>query len=151
MKKKLIVFIVVVVIVLAGITFVVVKTYMRYSNPLMDVTTRFYEKTVNSTSVDIGDIVEVEVFVYWHGYVFPEFMRDVKIVNPFSESYFVLASGSNVYEYRGRGRSCLFKYSLRVIGGEDVSIELPKPRLYLDNAEIPLNGTSPTVNISSET
>lgn len=149
--KKRIMFIVVIVIVLAGITFVAVKTYIHYSNPLMDVTASYYEKTVNSTTVNVGDIVEVKVFVYWHGYVFPEFKRDVKIVDPFSEDYFALASGSNVYEYKGRGRSCLFNYSLRVVGGEGLSIELPKPRLYLDSVEIPLNGTISTLNISSKT
>lgn len=51
MKKKLIMFIVMVVIVLVGITFVDVKTYIRYSNPLMDITASYYEKTVNGTTV----------------------------------------------------------------------------------------------------
>lgn len=74
----------------------------------------------------------------------------MKIVDPFSENYFALAGGSNVYESKGIGGSYIFKYSLRVIGGEGVSIELPKPRLYLDNVEIPLDGTSPTLYISSK-
>lgn len=136
-------------ITLAGIIFVGVKTYIRYSNPLMDVTAGYYEKTLNSTIVAISDIVEVEVFLYWHGYVLPEFKRNVKIVDTFPENYFALASASNVYETKGTGGSYLLKYSLKVIGGEDISVELPKPRLYLDNVEIPLNGTSQTLYISS--
>ena len=148
MKKKLIMFIGL-SITLAGIIFVGVKTYIRYSNPLMDVTAGYYEKTLNSTIVAISDIVEVEVFLYWHGYVLPEFKRNVKIVDTFPENYFALASASNVYETKGTGGSYLLKYSLKVIGGEDISVELPKPRLYLDNVEIPLNGTSQTLYISS--
>ena len=136
-------------ITLAGIIFVGVKTYIRYSNPLMDVTAGYYEKTLNSTIVAISDIVEVDVFLYWHGYVLPEFKRNVKIVDTFPENYFALASASNVYETKGTGGSYLLKYSLKVIGGEDISVELPKPRLYLDNVEIPLNGTSQTLYISS--
>ena len=142
--------IVVVVIVTAGITFTGVQTYIRYSNPQMDITASYYEKSVNCTTVDVGDIVEVRVLVGWHGYVIPEFKRDVRIVDPFPESYFTLASETNVYESRGYGGSYQLRYLLRVIGGEGVSTECPKPRLYLDNVEISINGTSPTVNISSK-
>ena len=53
--------IVVVVIVLAGVAFVGVRTYMHYSNPAMDVApSPYYEKATNSTTVDIGDIVELK-------------------------------------------------------------------------------------------
>lgn len=86
------------VVALAAITFVGVRTYVHYSNPAMDVApSPYYEKTTNSTTVSIGDIVEVNVWVYWHGYVIPEFKRDVKIVDPYS-SYFTLANQTNVYD-----------------------------------------------------
>jgi hypothetical protein len=149
-KPYWITFILVVAVALAAVTFLGVNTYIRYSNPLMDVTASYYEKTVNSTTVNIDDIVEVNVFVYWHGYVIPEFKRDVKIVDIFPESYFALAGETNVYESSGHGGSYQLKYLLRVIGGEGVSTEFPEPRLYLDNVEVPLSGTSPTLNISSK-
>lgn len=142
--------IVVAVIVIAGIAFVGVQTYMRYSNPQTDITASYYEKTVNSTTVEVGDVVEVEVLVSWHGYVIPEFKRDVKIVDPIPESNFALASESNVYESTGYGGSYLIKYSLKVVGGEGVFTELPEPKLCLDNVEIPLKGTSPTIDILSK-
>ena len=88
----------VVVVALVAVAFVGVRTYMRYSNPLTDITASYYEKTSNSTTVIVGDVVEVKVLVGWHGYVIPEFKRNVKIVDPFPESFFSLASGSNVYE-----------------------------------------------------
>ena len=150
MKLTRAIFIILIVIVLAGISYIGVKTYIRYSNPLVDVIAGYYEKTVNSTDLAIGEIIEVEVFVYWHGYVLPEFKRDVKIVDPFPEKYFAIESVSNVYESKGAGGSYLFKYSIRVLRGEDLYFELPKPRLYLDNIEIPINGTSPNLNISRE-
>jgi hypothetical protein len=149
-KPRWIAFTLVVVFSLAAVIFVGVRTYMRYNDPLADVTANYYEKTVNSTSVDVGDVVEVKVLVGWHGYVIPEFKRNVKIVDPFPESFITLASGSNVYEYSGYGGSYQFTYLLRVIGTEGASSELPEPRLYLDNVEIPLNGTSPTLNIASK-
>lgn len=141
---------VVAVVALAAITFVGVRAYMHYSNPAMDVApSPYYEKTTNSTSVGIGDIVEVNIWVYWHGYVIPEFKRDVKIVDPYS-GYFTLASQTNVYYSKGYGGGYQLKYELKVIGGEGVSTELPEPRLYLDNVEIPLEGTSPTIEILSK-
>jgi len=143
--------IVVVVIVLAGVAFVGVRTYMYYSNPAMDVApSPYYEKATNSTTADIGDIVEVKVWVHWHGYVLPEFKRNVKIVDPFPESCFVLIGETNVYESNGYGGSYQLKYFLRVVRGNGESAEFPKPRLYLDGVEIPLSGTSPTVNITSK-
>jgi hypothetical protein len=142
--------IVAVLIVLSSVAFVGVRTYLRYSDPKADVTASYFEKTVNCSTASIGDIVEVNVLVYWHGYVIPEFKRDVKIVDPFPENNFILASESNVYESSGYGGSYQFKYLLKVIGEEAVSTELPKPRLYLDNAEISLKGTSATLNILSK-
>ena len=143
-------FMLVVVVALVAVAFVGVRTYMRYSNPLTDITASYYEKTSNSTTVDVGEVVEVKVLVGWHGYVIPEFKRNVKIVDPFPESFITLASGSNVYEYSEYGGSYQFTCLLRVIGTEGASSELPEPRLYLDNVEIPLNGTSPTLNIASK-
>ena len=142
--------IVVVVIVLAGLTFVGVQTYVRYSNPAMDVApSPYYEKTTNGTAVGIGDIVEVNVWVHWHGYVFPEFKRNVKIVGPFPESSFALIGETNIYESKGYGGSYHLKYLLKVIGEEAISIDLPKPRLYLDNVEIVLKGTSPFLKLQN--
>ena len=142
----------VVVVALVAFAFIGVRTYLHYSNPAIDVApSPYYEKTTNSTTVSIGDIVEVNVWVHWHGYVFPEFKREVKIIDYYAESYFSLASGNetNVYQSQGYGGSYHLKYLLRIIGQNDVHIELPKPRLYLDNDEIPLTGTSPTVNIAA--
>jgi hypothetical protein len=139
----------VVAVALAGVVYFGVNTYLRYSNPLMDITASYYEKTVNSTTANVGDVIEVKVLVGWHGYVIPEFKRDVKVVDSFPESRFVLVNGTSVYEYKGYGGSDQFTYELRVIAEGNV-VELPKPRLYLDNVEIPLAGTSPTLNIASK-
>jgi len=144
-------FLLVVVVAMAAVTFFGVRTYMHYSNPTMDVApTPYYEKTTNSTTVGIGDVVEVNVWVHWHGYVVPEFKRNVKIIDPFPESHFSLASENetNIYQSQGYGGSYQLKYLLRVVGGEGASVEFPAPRLYLDGVEIPLNGTSPTLEIA---
>lgn len=109
--------IVIVMIVLFSITFVSVRTYMRYSNPQADVTASYFEKTLNSSKASVGDVVEVKVLVEWHGYVIPEFKREVKITDPFPESNFKLVGGSNIYESSGYGGSYQFKYLLKVIGG----------------------------------
>lgn len=137
------------VIALAGLTVLGVNTYLRYSNPAVDTTACYYEKTMNCSTASVGDIVEVNVQVYWHGYVFPEFKRDVKIVDPFPESNFILIDEGNVYESSGYGGSHQLKYLLKVVKGEDVSIELPKPRLYLDTIDISLSGTSPTLKLEN--
>ena len=145
--------IVVVVIVLVGVAFVGVRTFMHYSNPALDVApSPYYEKTTNSTTVGIGDILEVNVWVHWHGYVLPEFKRNVKIVDPFPELYFSLAreNETNVYQMQGYGGSYHLKYSLRVDSGESSSAEFPAPRLYLDDVEIPLSGTSTTLKTASK-
>jgi hypothetical protein len=136
-------------VALAYVVYFGVNTYVRYSNPLMDITASYYEKTVNGTTVNVGDVVEVKVLVGWHGYVIPEFKRDVRIVDPFPEGYFTLESGTNVYESSGYGGSHQLKYLLRIVGGEGLSIELPKPKLHLDNVEIPLSGSSPTLDIAA--
>jgi hypothetical protein len=150
-KPFWITFVVIAVIALAAVAFVAVSILVRYANPLADVTASYCEKTVNSTTAKVGDMLEVNVFVYWHGYVIPEFKRNVKIIDPFPEGYFSLASENetNVYQSQGHGGSYLFKYSLRVIGTDGTSVEFPEPRLYLDGVEIPLSGTCPTVNIAA--
>lgn len=129
-------------------TFFAISAAMRYTNPLMDVEEGYYEKNVNNTVVKVGDVVEVEVFIYWHGHVLPEFRRYVKVVDSFPKDSFMLVSGSNIYESKGKGGSYIFSYSLKVIGGASSSIELPKPILHLDNVKIPLNGISPIIQIS---
>ena len=136
------------VVVLAGFAFLGVRTYLRYSNPVMDITASYYEKNLNYSTASVGDIVEVNVRVYWHGYVLPEFKRDVKIVDSFPESNFILINEGNVYESSGHGGSYQLKYLLKVVEGGSASVELPKPRLFLDNVEILLEGTSPTLSIS---
>jgi len=140
----------VVALAFAGFVYLGVNTYLRYTNPQMDITGRYYEKTASDTTVGVGDIIEVKVLVYWHGYVIPEFKRNVRIVDSFPESYFSIANGTNTLESKGYGGSYLLSYSLRVIGGEGVLIELPKPMLFIDNVEIPLTGESPTLSISSK-
>jgi len=139
----------VVAVALACTVFVGVSTYLRYSNPSADITACYYEKTVNSTTAKVGDVVEVNVSVYWHAYVLPEFKRNVKIVDSFPEVYFNLTSESNVYEAKGHGGSYQFQYFLKVVDGEDRSIELPKPTLYLDNVEVSPAGTSPTLTLQN--
>ena len=143
----------VVVVAMAAVTFVSVRTYMRYCNPVLDVApSPYYEKTTNSSRVGIGDIVEVNVWVHWHGYVLPEFKRNVKIVDPFPERYLSLAreNETNVYQSQGYGGSYHLKSSLRVDSGEGSSAEFPAPRLCLDYVEIPLSGTSTTLKIASK-
>jgi len=137
------------VVVLSGFTFLGVNTYLRYSNPAMDTTACYYEKTVNCSTASVGDIVEVNVQVYWHGYVFPEFKRDVTIVDSFPESNFIIINGGNVYESSGYGGSYQLKYLLKVVEGEGVSVELPEPRLYLDNLEVSPEGTSPALKLQN--
>jgi len=128
-----------------------VQVWIRKVNPLMDVPRAEFDKTVNVTRVRIGDVIKVEVFIGWHGHVLPEFRRDVKIVDPFPEDYFILVDESNICEYRGRGPGPGFSYSLKVVGGLAESVMLPKPIFYLDEVEIPLSGTSPIVQIIQTT
>jgi hypothetical protein len=137
------------VIALAFATYTGVQTYLRYSNPQADVTASYYEKSLNCTTASVGDIIEVKVLVGWHGYVIPEFKREVKIIDPYPESNFELVGGSNTYQYSGYGGGDQFKYLLKVIGDGAVSVELPNPRLYLDKAEIPLTGTSTVIDLQT--
>jgi hypothetical protein len=147
-KPIWIAFILVSVVALAFVTYAGVQTYLRYSNPRLDVTASYFEKTLNCSAASVGDVVEVKVRVGWHGYVIPEFKRDVKIIDPFPKGNFVLVNGTNVFEYKGYGGSDQFTYSLRIIA-EGNTVELPKPRLYLDNVEVSLEGTSPTLKLQN--
>ena len=128
------------VVALAFVIYTGVQTYLRYSDPRLDVTASYFEKSLNCSTASVGDVVEVKVLLGWHGYVFPEFNRQVKIIDPFPENNFELVGGNNTYEYVGYGGGDQFTYLLKVIGAEAESMELPKPRLYLDNTEILLNG-----------
>ena len=67
---------------LAFVTYTGVQTYLRYINPQADVTASYYEKSLNCSTASVGDVVEVKVLVGWHGYVIPEFKREVKIIDP---------------------------------------------------------------------
>jgi len=58
-----------------------VEVWMRKTNPLMDVPSAEFLKTVNTTTVRVGDILRVNVFIGWHGHVLPEFTRHVKTVD----------------------------------------------------------------------
>ena len=128
--------------------FVGAQTYWRYSNPQVDLTASYFEKTINCTTANIGDLVEVAATVYWHGYVVPvEFKREVKIADPISEGYFSVANGTNICESTGYGGTYILKYTLKVTGGAGASVELPKPKLTIDNVEIALSGIGPIISI----
>jgi hypothetical protein len=120
--------------------FLGVQTYIRYSDPRADVTASYFEKTLNCSTTKAGDTVEVTTRVGWHGYIFPEFKRQVTIFDPYPQGSFQLVGGNNTYSYVGAGGSDVFTYQLRVTS--DVgAVDLPEPKLYLDNMEIPLTGT----------
>lgn len=125
------------VVALAFVTYTGVQTFLRYSDPRLDVTANYFEKTLNCTTARVGDVVEVTVRWGWHGRVFPEFKRQVRVVDLFPEDQFALADGSNIFEYTGYGGSDQFTYTLKVVAEPD-GLELPEPKLYLDNVEIPL-------------
>jgi hypothetical protein len=148
-KPYWIAFTLVAIVGLAFATYTGVQTYLRYSNPQLDVTTSYYEKTLNCTAASVGDVVEVNVLVGWHGCVIPEFKREVKIVDPYPESNFELVGGNNTYGYSGYGGGVHFTYLLEVIGDGAVSVELPKPRLYLDGSEISLRGTIAVLEVQA--
>ncbi len=122
-----------------------VQTYLRYSDPKLDVTAAYFEKTLNCTTASVGDVVEVTVRWGWHGYIIPEFKRQVRVIDAFPEDQFALVAGSNVYEYTGYGGSDQFTYALKVVA-EVSDLELPESKLYLDNVEIPLTGTNTILN-----
>ncbi len=127
---------------IGSMAFLGVRTYIRYSDPQADVTASFYEKCLNCSAASKGDFIVVKVLVGWHGYILPEFKRQVVIIDPFPVSNFQLVGGNNTYQYSGYGGGYQFTYLLKVIGNDTQSLELPKPRLYLDGSEISLRGTS---------
>jgi|WetSurMetagenome_2_1015567.scaffolds.fasta_scaffold195793_2 hypothetical protein len=137
------------IIAIAGVAFLGVRAYIRYSDPQADVTAAYYEKSLNCSPANIGDVIEVKVLVGWHGYIFPEFKRQVVIIDPFPESNFQLLSGNNTHQYSGYGGGDQFTYLLKVVGNYTQSIELPKPRLYLDGSEISLRGTSAVLEVQT--
>jgi hypothetical protein len=102
---------------------------------------------LNCSTANVGDVVEVKTHVYWHGHVFPEFKRQVKIIDAYPESKFQLVSGNNTCQYNGSGGGEQFTYLLKVIGNDTQPIKLPKPRLYIDGFEIPLSGTSAVLEV----
>lgn len=122
-----------------------IQTYMRYINPQADVTASYFEKTLNCTQATVGDVVEVTVLVNWHGHVFPEFKRQVEIVDVYTDN-FELISGNITRQYSGYGSGDQLQYQLKVTNGND-TIELPKPELYLDNKKISLSGQTPSIQL----
>jgi hypothetical protein len=140
-------FIMLVLVAAAFVAYIGVQTCLRYSNPQLDLTSSYFEKTVNCSVASIGDVIEVSVQVYWHGYIIPECKRDVKIVDSFPKNNFQLVDGNNIYESNGYGGSYQLKYLLKIIGNESANVELPKPLLYLDNYEIPLQGTNSVLEL----
>jgi len=124
-----------------------IEVLMRKTNPLLDVPSAEFLKTVSVTTVKMGEVFEVDVFIGWHGHILPEFTRHVKVVDPYPEEYFILVSGSNTCEYHGGGPGPGFTYSLKVVGGQGKTVQLPSPKFYLDGVEIPLNGNCPLIQI----
>lgn len=127
-----------------------IQIYINYSNPQVDVTASYFEKSLNCTIANVGDIVEVQTHVYWHGHVLPEFQRQVTIIDSFPQNNFEIVSGNNTLQYNGCGGGDQFTYLLKVIGTDIPSIEMPKPRLYLDGSEIPLTGTSAVLELQTD-
>ncbi len=93
-----------------------VQMLIFYTNPQADVTASYYEKSLNCSTANIGDIIEVQTSVYWHGHVFPEFKRQVNITDAFPESTFQRVSGNNACQYNGYGGGEQITYLLKVIG-----------------------------------
>jgi len=124
-----------------------IGVWIRWTNPLIDVPNAEFLKTVNATTVRIGDVLRVDIFIGWHGHVLPEFTRYVKVVDPYQEDYFILVTGSNTCEYHGGGPGPGFSYTLKVVGGQGKTVQLPQPKFSLDEVEIPLRGTSPLIQI----
>jgi len=124
-----------------------IEVWMRKTNPLVDVPSAEFLKTVDMTTVRMGDVLRVGVFIGWHGHVLPEITRHVKVVDPYPEDYFTIVNGSNICEYHGGGPGPSFTYTLRVVGDQGKIVQLPPPKFYLDGVEIPLSGTSPQIQI----
>jgi hypothetical protein len=148
-KPRWIAFTLISIIALSSMAFLGIRTYMRYSDPRLDVTASYFGKSLNCSAASVDDVVEVKVSVYWHGYVIPEFKRQVEIIDPYPESNFQLVGGNNTYTYSGYGGGDQFTYLLEVTGADAGSIELPKPRLYLDNTEIPVTGTNIVLDLQT--
>jgi hypothetical protein len=149
-RKVFLVVGVVFIVTIAGLVLTYgVETWMRKTDPLRDVPSAEFQKTVSKTQATIGDIFTVDVFVGWHGHILPEWTRHVEVFDPYPEDYFVLAGGNNTYEYDGYGPGPAFTYSLRVVGGAGKTVQLLTPRFYLDGVEIPLRGTTPEIEITS--
>jgi len=125
-----------------------IEVLMRKANPLADVPNAEFLKTVNATNVSLSDVLSVDVFIGWHGHVLPEFTRHVKVVDLYPGDYFILENGSNICEYHGGGPGPSFAYTLKVVGGQGETVQLPPPKFYLDGVEIPLSGTSPLIQIT---
>ena len=134
---------------LAFVVYAGAQTYIRYSNPRADVTASYFEKVTNCSSAKVGDVVEVKVVVGWHGHLFPEFKRLVQIIDPFPESNFQLVGGNNTYKYSGYGGANQFTYQLKVINDSPVPLELPEPKLYLDNTDIQLTGPNVAIELQA--
>jgi len=124
-----------------------VDVWMRKTNPLRDVPSAEFQKTVSANTVRVGEVFSVDVFIGWHGHVLPEFTRHVKVVDPYPEDCFFLVNGSNIYEDHRRGPGPGFTYTLKVVRGQGRTVQLPPPKFYLDGVEIPLKGTSPLIQI----
>jgi hypothetical protein len=133
------------VVSLAFVAYTGVQTYVRYSNPQADVTASYFEKTLNCTQATIGDVVEVNVLVGWHGHIFPEFKRQVKIVDAYPDN-FELIKGNVTCQYIGYGGGDQLQYQLKITAGNG-SIELPKPELYLDNTPVSLSGNTAIIQL----
>lgn len=140
-----IIFTVVTVCVLAFAVFTGIQTYIRYSNPQTDLTTSHFEKTLNCTQATVGDVVEVNVLIDWHGHVLPEFKRQIQIIDAYPDN-FELINGSTTRQYNGYGGSDWFQYLLKVTGGTG-TVMLPKPELYLDNTVVSLSGQQPNIQL----
>ncbi len=144
-KPRWIAFTLISIIALSSIAFVGIRTYMRYSDPRLDVSASYFEKALNCSTASVGDVIEVAVRVGWHGYIFPEFKRQVTFIDPYPESNFQLVGGNNTHSYVGGGGSDQFTYQLKVIS-DVAAVDLPEPKLYLDHVEIPLTGISTVTN-----
>lgn len=131
-------------LVFAGFTGV--QAFIRYSNPQADLTTSYFEKTLNCTQATIGDTVEVNVLIGWHGHVFPEFKRQIQIIDVYPDN-FELINGTTTRQYSGYGGGDQFQYQLKVTKGNS-TIDLPKPELYLDNVLISLSGQTQSLQLT---
>ncbi len=136
------------VVALAFVAYTGVRTYIRYSNPQADVTAAYFEKSLNSTTAKVGDTVVVTFRVGWHGYALPECRRQVEIVDPYPQDAFKLVDGNNTIKYSGYGGSDQYSYLLKVTGNSEGAVELPKPKLYLDNTEIALLGSTEGLEVT---